>query len=153
MDVDKARLALAEAKAELAKLEAAGKAKNGTGGQGPPPDIRLPPMRPGPSLPPPIFSAPGAEAAAASADLPPGAAGGSPAGASGAGGPAARGSQASKHDKEIARLKLESAERLLKRVEARYKAGDASYDEYLKAVLARDVVATELKGDAVAAAQ
>jgi hypothetical protein len=60
LDVDKARLALAEAKAELAKLEAAGKAKNGTGGQGPPPDIRLPPQErmPAPPPPPPISDDP-----------------------------------------------------------------------------------------------
>ena len=81
-----------------------------------------------------------------------GATGGSSASASGMGGQAARGAPANKDGREPARRKLEAAERLVKAVVARFKAGVIGYDEYCKAVLARDLAEADLKGDPVAAA-
>ena len=60
---------------------------------------------------------------------------------------------AAEDNADTARLKLDSAERLLKMVEARYRGGAVTYDEVIKATLARDVAAAELKGDAAQAAQ
>ena len=82
-----------------------------------------------------------------------GATGGSSASASGMGGQAARGAPANKDGREPARRKLEAAERLVKAVVARFKAGVIGYDEYCKAVLARDLAEADLKGDPVAAAR
>ena len=58
-----------------------------------------------------------------------------------------------KDDATAARLKLESAERMLKLVEARYKLGTATEEEFSRAGLARDMAAAELKGDAAEAAR
>jgi serine/threonine protein kinase/preprotein translocase subunit SecD len=60
---------------------------------------------------------------------------------------------ATKGDAEAARLKLESADRVLKIIEAKYKLGGATSEEFFKAELDRDLAAAELRGDAVAAAQ
>ena len=60
---------------------------------------------------------------------------------------------AAQHDTETARAKLESAERVYKVVEARHKTGGATEVELLKAALARDAAAAELRGDAVSMAR
>jgi tRNA A-37 threonylcarbamoyl transferase component Bud32 len=56
-------------------------------------------------------------------------------------------------DAESLRLKLESAERLLKMAEEKHRQGLVTVDEVLKATLARDLAAAEIKGDPLAAAQ
>ena len=50
------------------------------------------------------------------------------------------------------RLTLESAERLFKIVEAKYKIGNATLEDFLAARRDRDVAAADLKGDKLAAA-
>ena len=79
--------------------------------------------------------------------------GGSSASASGVGGQAARGTPANKDGREPARRRLEAAERLVEAAVARLKIGATDYDDYCKAVLARDLAEADLKGDPVAAAR
>ena len=62
-------------------------------------------------------------------------------------------SAAADNDKDVARLRLESAERMFKIVEARYKRGTVTAEEFYKAELARDLAEANVKGDAVAAAR
>ena len=57
-----------------------------------------------------------------------------------------------KDQAELARRRLEAAERVLKTAERRYRLGNVAADEYLKAVLARELAAADLKGDPVAGA-
>jgi serine/threonine protein kinase/protein involved in polysaccharide export with SLBB domain len=58
-----------------------------------------------------------------------------------------------KPDPESLRLKLESAERLLKMAEERHRQGLVTVDAVLKATLARDLATAEIKGDQLAAAR
>jgi serine/threonine protein kinase len=67
--------------------------------------------------------------------------------------PAETNTETEAHTKDIARLKLEIAERELNEVAKKQQVGVATTSEFEKAKMARDIAAAELKGDAVEVAR